>query len=53
MGKLTKKLSESILDKFSKMCIRDSRETVASDNSRRWASCPMEENRKVSVLVLI
>ena len=32
---------------------RANRETVALEISNRWASCPMEENRKVSVLVLI
>ena len=32
---------------------RAKRETVASESSSRWASWPMEENRKASVLVLI
>ena len=32
---------------------RAKRETVASDSSRRWASCPMDRNKKVSGLVLM
>ena len=52
--------TEEYID-YLKMCIRDSaqpawranRETVAAESPRRWASCPMEENKKASVLVLI